>query len=196
LECRDVSNHLQVEIKTPRTEDTDFSLPFMGGEVYQNHSRIPTAEKLPPPEASTITAALHLGQPGLYQLVEVVREEQNRALVAKLATPRPDYHALCNDLVPGSCTNNAANIRFSQLSMGLQPVGVMGPREAVASFLVEQCLLPAAKGAQMQSEIDGLEEGLYLWLPRSQQATAPARCYVVIWPSNDSFAGSEHRCKF
>jgi len=168
----------------------------MGGEARHSHSQPSTTQPPVQPEALTNPVALHLGLPGLYQLVEVVREEQNRALVAKLATPRPDYHALCNDLVPGSSINDAVHIDFSRLSKGLQPVGVIGPRKAVARFLMEQCLLPAAKGAQMQSETDGLEEGLYLWLPRAQQSTAPARCYVVIWPSDDTFAGTEHRCKF
>jgi len=145
-----------------------------------------------PPEQTT---ALHLGLPGLYRLVEVVREEQNRALVAKLATPRPDYHALCNDLIPDSSSGDASQINFTKLqSVGLQPVGVMGPREAVSRFLVDQCQLPEAKGAQMLREKDGLEEGLYLWAPPSQAPAHAKRCFLVIWPASDSFLGTEHRC--
>jgi len=59
--------------------------------------------------------------PGLYQLVDVVREEQNRALVAKMATPRADYHALCNDLMPNSSTDNASTIHFGRMNTGQEP---------------------------------------------------------------------------
>ena len=147
---------------------------------------------------SISSEARHLGLPGLYQLVEVVREEQNRTLVAKLATPRQDYHALCSELVPGSCGPSASHISFSQLNgQQLQPLGVMGPRAAIAHFLVQQCQMPAAKGKLMLSEAEGLSEGLYLWVPQgpsTARAAASARqCFLLVWPNSDSFLGSEHR---
>lgn len=111
----------------------------------------------------------------------------------------PQYPGLCvpSEFLPRRSpkqdfypTNIPAYLAFT----GLEPVGVAGPREAVARFLVDQCSLPEDKGAQMLREKDGLLEGLYLWLPGEQLSTAARRCYVVIWPSNDTFAGTEHRC--
>lgn len=135
-----------------------------------------------------------MSQPGLYQIVEAVQEEQNRALVAKLATPRRDFHALCNDLVPGSTGPDASHISFTQLnSLWLQPVGVMGLRAAIAHFLVEQCQLPAAAAARMLDEEAGLAQGMYLWVPPHEPSHPAVQCFLVVWPGDDSFSGSMHR---
>ncbi|KAF9016568.1 hypothetical protein BDZ89DRAFT_1075488 [Hymenopellis radicata] len=128
-----------------------------------------------------------------YRLLDLISEQSSGGTVDKIIIDQLSLSSFINDVCPGAY-QSMTRVDFKALDrLSLQPIGLYGPKNELAAFLVSVGVL--REDAQQRIVSDnlhiGLRSGLYL------VKASPASAYVVYWPEkttwNDDCVSSVRR---
>ncbi|KAF8906874.1 hypothetical protein CPB85DRAFT_1436733 [Mucidula mucida] len=110
-----------------------------------------------------------------YRLLDLISEQSSGGTVDKIIIDQPSLSSFINDVCPGAY-QSMTRVDFKALDrLSLQPIGIYGPKNELASFLVSVGVLRQDEQQRIVSDNPhvGLSSGLYL------VKTSPASAYVV-----------------